>query len=228
MPDLLAIRHAESTMNAQGLWQGQTDPPLSERGRAQARELARALASDGAWILVSSDLARARETAEILARVLRAELVLDPGLREMDVGHWSARPHQEIRERWPEDYARVRAGDWQFRPGGGETRSEVRARALAALDRAQGTQVEGHRLALVTHLGVLRALVPGIDVANAGRVQLGPDDWRGIEVQADGIEVRADGIESPADGIEAPADGIEAPADGIELQANGIAPGGPL
>lgn len=201
MPDLLAIRHAESTMNAQGLWQGHADPPLSERGRAQARELARALGSDGAWILVSSDLARARETAEILAAALKAELVLDAGLREMDVGHWSARPHQEIRERWPEDYARVRAGDWQVRPGGGETRSEVRARALAALERAQAAQVVGHRLALVTHLGVLRALVPGIDVANAGRVQLGPDDWSAIDMTANGIELPDNGIEPPADGI---------------------------
>lgn len=184
MSVVLAIRHAESTMNAAGLWQGQADPPLSARGRQQARELARALVGPGDWTILSSDLARARETAEILAAVLGGEPVLEPALREMDVGIWSARPHREIEARWPEDYARVRAGDWQVRPGGGETRDEVRRRALAVLERATARSAAGPRLALVTHLGVLRALVPGIQLGNAGCVQLSDRDWRQADERA--------------------------------------------
>jgi broad specificity phosphatase PhoE len=89
----------------------------------------------------------------------------------MDVGQWSARPHAEIQERWPDDYQRVRAGDWQARAGGGETRREVRLRVQDVLERVQ-READGQRVAVVTHLGVLRSLVPGIQVGNAECVEL--------------------------------------------------------
>lgn len=169
MSILLAIRHAESTMNAEGLWQGQADPPLSENGRSQAQALSREVAGQGIGLLVASDLLRAHTTAEMVGRALGLEPVLDPDLREMDVGAWSARPHEQIRERWPEHYERMRAGDWDVRPGGGETRREVRQRALAAVQRAQqAASNTGGRLAIVTHLGVLRSLCPGLQLDNAG------------------------------------------------------------
>ncbi|MCP3987301.1 MAG: histidine phosphatase family protein [bacterium] len=166
MSRFLAIRHAESTMNAAGLWQGQADAPLSQRGREQARALAEELRSESIAALVCSDLSRARETAEILAGALDLSLRLEPGLREMDVGAWSAQPHAELVERYPEEIARVRAGDWDVRPGGGECRREVRGRAIAALECARASLGEG-LLAVVTHMGVLRAVVPGITLANA-------------------------------------------------------------
>jgi len=153
-------------MNAAGLWQGQADAPLSPRGREQAGALAEELRGRAIAALVCSDLSRARETAEILAEVLGLVPRLEPDLREMDVGAWSAQPHAELLERYPEDVARVRAGDWDVRPGGGECRREVRSRAVAALERArEGTG--GGLLAVVTHMGVLRAVVPGITLANA-------------------------------------------------------------
>jgi len=71
-----AIRHAESEWNAQGRWQGQRDPALSERGRAQANELATSLARAGVEAIVASDLVRAHETALIVGR---ASLVHEKG-----------------------------------------------------------------------------------------------------------------------------------------------------
>ena len=167
MSTLLVIRHAQSTMNASGLWQGQADPPLSAWGRRQAERLAAALAHVGIRRLVASDLRRARETADILARVLVCPLELDPDLREMDVGVWSGRPHAEIAQRWPRAHARLRAGDWDVRPPGGETRREVRARAERALRRHLAGSTSSGALAVVTHLGVLRALVSETRLENA-------------------------------------------------------------
>jgi probable phosphoglycerate mutase len=164
---LLLIRHGESTWNAEGRWQGQSDPPLSERGRIQARVLALALAEEPIAQVVSSDLARARETATILAEHLALEVEIESRLRELDVGAWSGLGHPEIGRRFGEDLARFRSGDDSVRPGGGESRSEVRVRARHALadleERHAGSQV-----AVVTHGGLIWSLAPGMRLANAG------------------------------------------------------------
>jgi broad specificity phosphatase PhoE len=164
---LLLIRHGESTWNAEGRWQGQSDPPLSERGRIQSRVLALALAEDCIAHVVSSDLIRARETATILAERFALEVEIEPGLRELDVGTWSGLGHEEIGRRHGEDLARFRAGDDAVRPGGGESRSEVRSRARQAL-AALGDRHSDSLVAVVTHGGLIWALAPGMRLANAG------------------------------------------------------------
>jgi probable phosphoglycerate mutase len=166
MDAFLCIRHAQSTMNAVGLWQGQADPPLSEEGREQARELAERLGEGSLSVLVASDLQRARETAEIAACRLGITTRLEPALRELDVGDWSGLAREEIARRWPEDFARFQAGDLDVRAGGGETRRELRARVVAAL-RSFQQQYRGDRIAVVTHLGVIRTLAPGVRITNA-------------------------------------------------------------
>jgi probable phosphoglycerate mutase len=151
------IRHAESEWNALGRWQGQRDPLLSERGRAQAQALATSLASAGIDAIVASDLARARETAAIVGRAIDAPVRLDERLRERDLGHWSGLTSVEIAARWPADLARLRARDLDLQPGGGESLRALHARVaafVAALARAPGDGA----IAVVTHAGVLRAL----------------------------------------------------------------------
>jgi broad specificity phosphatase PhoE len=88
MTELLLVRHGETDWNAAGRLQGHTDTPLNDYGRRQARELAERLATDGADAIYASDLARARETAEILAERLGLTVVVDPQLREKDWGNW--------------------------------------------------------------------------------------------------------------------------------------------
>jgi len=166
METLLCIRHAESTMNAAGLWQGQANPSLSAQGREQARALGERLAGESLSVLVASDLRRARETAEIAGGQLGIATRLEPGLRELDVGAWSGLAREEIARRWPEDFARFRAGDLDVRAGGGETRRELRARVVAALRSLQHGW-RGDQIAVVTHLGVIRTLSPGIQITNA-------------------------------------------------------------
>jgi broad specificity phosphatase PhoE len=163
---LWLIRHAESTWNAAGLWQGQSDPPLSEAGRLQAERLAEALVDEQVDVVVTSDLARTRETAELVARRLGLALHAEPGLRELDAGTWSGSSRAEIERRDGTLLADFDTGDPEVRAGGGECRREVAHRARRAL-AAWSRRHAGARLAVVTHSGVIRSLLPGVRVANA-------------------------------------------------------------
>jgi probable phosphoglycerate mutase len=160
------IRHAESTWNAAGRWQGQEDPPLSERGRRQAAGLARALGSEGVETLITSDLARAFETASIVGRLLGLRPRTEPALRELDAGVWNGLPRSEIARRDAEALALFDTGDMAAPAGGGESRRDAARRARRAL-LAIGRENAGRRLAVVTHGGVIRSLLPGVRVANA-------------------------------------------------------------
>jgi probable phosphoglycerate mutase len=174
--ELWLIRHAESAWNAMGLWQGHADPGLSARGVAQAEALAQALAGEGIEAVVASDLRRARETARALAAALGVEPWHDARLRERDLGAWSGLTTPQIAGRWPDELARVRARDPEFRPGGGESIRDVAVRAGAFFQELVARPGPA-RWAVVTHGGVIRALRPAVasPVGNAQvvRVRLG-------------------------------------------------------
>ena len=97
---VLLVRHGQSEWNAEGRWQGQADPPLTDLGRLQAREAAGALGTvDAVW---ASDLQRAVETATVIADQLGVgPVVVDPDLRERDAGEFSGLTRPEIAARFP-------------------------------------------------------------------------------------------------------------------------------
>jgi broad specificity phosphatase PhoE len=148
---LLVVRHGESTWNVAGRWQGQADPPLSELGERQATAGAAGLTElpGAVW---TSDLARARRTAELLvAPHGLAPPRPEPRLRERDVGEWSGLTRDEIEQRWPGRLAARRS------PTGFEADEPLLQRALAALgDIAAATP--GSTILVVTHGGVIRTL----------------------------------------------------------------------
>ncbi len=146
MTTLLLARHGETDWNKEGRWQGWADPALNDTGRAQARTLAAELEAtpfDAVW---SSDLRRARETAEILAAPHRVPVLVDPDLREIDIGSWSGLTRAEIADRFPDG----------IRPDG-ETREQHAARVLAAVERIARAH-PAERVLVVTHGGTLRTL----------------------------------------------------------------------
>ncbi|MCL4686223.1 phosphoglycerate mutase family protein [Myxococcota bacterium] len=171
--ELWLIRHAESAWNAMRLWQGHADPGLSARGVAQAEALAERLAGMRIEAIVASDLRRARETARIVAAGLRLEPSHDARLRERDLGSWSGLTTPQIAGRWPEQLARLRARDVDFRPGGGESIRQVTVRA-AAFFRELALRPGPARWAIVTHGGLIRALRPdrATPIANAEAVRV--------------------------------------------------------
>lgn len=167
----LLIRHAESAWNAERRWQGHADPPLSPRGVAQAEALARSLAGERADRLLCSDLQRARHTAEIVGRGLGLRASADPGLRELDVGTWEGLTRQEIAARDPDALARFDAGEPEQPAGGAESRAALRERVHATF-RSLAAAYPEEQLVVVTHLGVVRALLPHAELPNGGTARL--------------------------------------------------------
>jgi probable phosphoglycerate mutase len=178
MTRVLLVRHGQSEWNAEGRWQGQADPPLTDLGRAQAHHAARALGTVDA--IVSSDLQRAAETAAILAGELGVgPLVIDPDLRERDAGEWSGLTRAEIDRDWPGYLADD--GPERRRPPGWEPDDALVARATAVLVRIHELVPGGEAIA-VTHGGLVYVLegafgVPFERLANLGGrwLEVGPE-----------------------------------------------------
>lgn len=144
---ILLVRHGQSEWNAAGRWQGQADPPLTELGRRQAFEAARAIgAVDAVW---ASDLTRAVETATIVAdSVGVGPVVVDPDLRERDAGEFSGLTRDEIEQRFPGYLADHR------RPPGWEPDDLLLARAVAAVRRI-AEAIPGGDVVVITHGGLV-------------------------------------------------------------------------
>ena len=140
MTRLLLVRHGETDWNAEGRLQGQTDRPLSEFGRRQARQLAEALVGEDLQAIYSSDLARARETAEIVGERLGLPVALDPDLREKDWGTW-------------EGLTAVERDRVEFV---GESTEAHQERTLRALKRISERHPGDGRVLVVTHGGSMR------------------------------------------------------------------------
>jgi broad specificity phosphatase PhoE len=137
---LLIVRHGETDWNADGRLQGQTDRPLSELGRRQARQLAEELGEEKLAAIYSSDLARARETAEIVGERLALPVVLDADLREKDWGTW-------------EGLTAVERDRVEF---AGESTEAHQERILRALKRISERHPGDGRILVVTHGGSMR------------------------------------------------------------------------
>ena len=151
---ILLARHGETEWNRLGRWQGHADPPLNDTGREQAEALAGELAGDGVTAVYSSDLRRASETARIVGDRLALPVTAIPALREIDVGSWSGLTRDEVRERFPDGFARWLAGEIGH---DGETREELTARVVPAVESIAEAH-PGELVLVVTHGGAIRAL----------------------------------------------------------------------
>lgn len=101
---LFLVRHGETVDNARQIMQGQTQGELNERGREQAQQVARRLADETLDAVVSSDLQRAVQTAEIIAAPHGLTVMTTPLLRERDWGSFTGRYIPDLRgETWPDD-----------------------------------------------------------------------------------------------------------------------------
>jgi probable phosphoglycerate mutase len=167
---ILLARHGETDWNLERRWQGHTDRPLNGTGRAQAEELAAELAGRGITAVYSSDLARAHETATIVAARLGLPVTTEPGLREVDVGDWSGLLHDEIERLYPgalDRWKRHGVHGW----ADGETHEQLAERVVAAVVRIAAAH-PGETVLLVTHGGSIRAAhsaAGGVDAAAGGR-----------------------------------------------------------
>ena len=167
---LLLVRHGETDWNRDGRWQGGSDTRLNDVGREQARALAQQL--DGEIdVLYSSDLARARETAEIVAAKLGLEVRLDPRLRERGFGSWEGLTTTEIEERFADAHRRWLAGE-----GAGADDAEAFEDFSARVEDFLSDVLRlhpGEEVLVISHGGsirVIHALAAGVDYVRDHRL----------------------------------------------------------
>jgi len=157
---LVLWRHGRTEWNAESRFQGQTDVPLDDVGREQARRAAPMLAELAPALILSSDLARALATAGELAALTGLDVVADPGLRETYAGQWQGLRRHEIEEQFGASWAAWSEGDPAVRPGGdGELRAEVADRVVRALDAHLAAVPDGATVIVATHGGAARAAI---------------------------------------------------------------------
>ena len=173
MTTLLLARHGETDWNRDGRWQGHANTTLNERGRAQARALAAEVAGLPIGAVYSSDLARAAETAEIVAARLGVPVRTDTRLRELHLGRWEGLTSPEIEERYPTEIARWRADDGSTAVAGRESYAQMGERVVAALTEIAAAHPSDDVL-VVLHGGPIRGLLAhaaGITYREQGRLR---------------------------------------------------------
>ncbi len=174
---IIAVRHGETAWNRDSRIQGHLDIELNNKGRAQASLVARALAeSEAIDAIYSSDLARARATAQPVADATGAPLTLLPELRERCFGDFQGLTFAQISDTLPEEAHkwRKRDPDWAA-PNGGESLRQLQHRLSETVNELAARHV-GQQIALFTHGGVLDMLyriATGLGLQDARTWQLG-------------------------------------------------------
>jgi len=151
---LILVRHGETSANIDGVWHGSTDTPLTARGAQQASRVAQYVGASfpDAAAVYTSDLLRARQTAEAIAEALGLTRRVEDDLREYNLGSWEGKTYSELyhdHELWHH----IRT-DPDFAPHGGESPRQVASRLTAALQQIAACHPR-QRVVVVTHGGAL-------------------------------------------------------------------------
>lgn len=180
------IRHGEVAWNSEGAYIGSTDLPLNDTGRQQARLLSGHMNRHRISGILSSDLSRARETAEIIASFHKLPVIQDRRLREVDYGEWEGLTAGQISDRYSSIYALWQEGAAVAIPGG-ESFGGMLERAYTAFAEIAETYLE-ETVVIVAHKGVNRAILCKLlDVPIRDYRKIGQDN-SGVNT----IDMRAD------------------------------------
>lgn len=185
---VLLIRHGRSTWNAERRWQGWADPPLSPEGVAQAEAAAAALQGLATRVVVTSDLARARSTAEIIARMAGGGVSVEPALRERNVGLRTGLTSDEVEARWPGQLEAYRANASMPFPNGEGAKALLR-RAMPVLLTIAREDPRDAVAVVVSHGGLIRCVrlaLGGMDRSIPGLAGC----W--LEAEGGGLRLAAD------------------------------------
>jgi len=154
---LIAVRHGETAWNVDTRIQGQIDIGLNATGLWQAERAGQALADEDIGVIYASDLARAWQTAEAIARPHGLAVQPEPRLRERAFGHLEGMSFAEIESMLPEDARRWRERDPEFEPVGGESLLTFRDR-VTRVAAELAARHPGQLVTLVAHGGVMDVL----------------------------------------------------------------------
>ncbi|WP_189228056.1 bifunctional RNase H/acid phosphatase [Streptomyces flaveolus] len=185
------LRHGETLLTPQKRFSGSggSDPSLSAVGREQAARVAEGLARRGTiQAIVTSPLARTRETAAVVAARLGLEVTVEEGLRETDFGAWEGLTFGEVRERYPDDLNAWLASPDAEPTGGGESFTATGARIAATRDRLVSAYA-GRTVLLVSHVTPIKTFVQlalGAPPESLFRMELSAASLSAVAYYADG------------------------------------------
>ncbi|MFJ1651108.1 bifunctional RNase H/acid phosphatase [Streptomyces sp. NPDC088337] len=185
------LRHGETPLTPQKRFSGSggTDPSLSGVGREQAEKVAAALARRGTvQAVVSSPLARTRETAGIVAARLGLDVTVEEGLRETDFGAWEGLTFGEVSECYPDDLNAWLASPEAAPTGGGESFATTAVRIAATRDKLVAAHA-GRTVLLVTHVTPIKTFVQlalGAPPESLFRMELSAASLSAVAYYADG------------------------------------------
>ncbi|MEM7134476.1 MAG: histidine phosphatase family protein [Chloroflexota bacterium] len=156
MTKLILIRHAETEGNLNGVWNGVTDAPLTQRGQKQitatAHHMKSLVMTYPIHAFYASPIGRARKTAAAIESAIHRSAIVEGDLREFDLGDWEGRSMKELAEQ--ENLWQRWAADPTFKPPNGESPSSFRARALKVIERLVARHTE-ETVLVVSHGGII-------------------------------------------------------------------------
>ena len=158
MVKVVFIRHGQTAWNVSGRYQGQSDVALSKEGIAQAEKLAKHFPVAAVDAVYSSDLMRARVTAEKVAEKFGLLVQTEPAFRELNFGDWEGLTYEQITASWADAMTNFLRHPDILQIPHGESFPEVRQRAMKRL-RELLAEHEGHVIAVVAHGAVLRTML---------------------------------------------------------------------
>lgn len=190
---LCIVRHGETAWNAEHRVQGQLDVPLNAIGQAQALAAAKILSREKFDAIYSSDLSRARQTAQPTANLLCKEIFLEKDLRERHYGIFERLTYAEVKVRYPEDYARFEAREPEYAFRTGESLRDFSARSIAVIAKIVN-QNKDQSVLVFTHGGVLDKLyrfITGLPISAPREFGIPNAGLNRIEVTLAGWQIRA-------------------------------------
>jgi len=184
---IILVRHGETEANRRRCFADSDEIPLTDAGRLQAHTLASRLAKEfRADVVLSSEFTRARQTSEIIARILGLPFEVIPGIHERNFGCLRGRAYERMGEAMVADTRYDPAKAWLWAPEGGESLADVQRRAMAALESAR-VRHTGRQVVVVCHGAVIQAVCAHITgewtesfvPPNCGVVEIeyAPDGW---------------------------------------------------
>ena len=171
---VILVRHGQTTWNEGSRFQGHLDSPLTQAGIQQAETLGRRLAAEKIGAIYSSDLGRAMQTAEIIARHTTHRVVSDTRLREQCLGIFEGLTKDEIPSRYPAEWQRYHARDPEYIVPGGESPRGRFEMGLACLEELAARH-RGENIVVVTHGGLVQGMfrrVTGVPFSEARRFSI--------------------------------------------------------
>jgi alpha-ribazole phosphatase len=185
------MRHGEVRNGSEKRYNGHIDLDITENGRKQMRRLAGRLAGGKIAAVYSSDLIRSAKGADIISRTLGLAYTALRDLRERSIGKWEGLTAEEIKDRFPAEYAAWRSDLLNYRPPGGECLLDVRERVLPVYKKLVGSHPD-QAIAMLLHGGVNRIIIAealGLDLMNLFRVDQSFGSLNIIDYLDDGMAV---------------------------------------